>query len=555
LVIESHPSPDGKLWSHLTTEQIKEAIAYTSSSSRLRADLAFLVLKLHTLGTRGVLSDFPQLARDFALEKTLAPERSRSQHSKIPDDSKKKIGDVEPFSDEFVQKFIERCVWILENLSEQFLRFYQSYLEISESAAKLGRRQSHPSTTRERKQLLESFDWRDREGNILSKLPWPILVSVGNSPPIATAEWPLSDAVAIRSIMTLIQSVNFTLIAFCTAARPGEILGADSGSLPDKSNYTFSARTFKTANHHDGTKREWPLHKIAVKALEIQLKLSKLFSSGDSKQIWITFIGGAKPAGSELRNVTEQLVNTTAILGLSELTGDRRAHANRWRHTMARLIALSVTSAPRVLMDLLGHREIETTLHYMLSSSQISQEVIKIAGELSAVHAKEVIEDALAGEAGGPAAALIKAGLDEFTMVRGEDELQAESLQDAIDILTFNGRFWQLVRPGVVCTKTIGQFGPCTKGRGEPDPGACRSTCDHRVETSRAKQQCHDTIEALLRELTHAAREGLDMLVANLQGQILANLHRWSEIRDHFLRESAEIRSIWAARSSQNSAA
>lgn len=182
-------------------------------------------------------------------------------------------------------------------------------------------------------------------------------------------------------------------------------------------------------------------------------------------------------------------------------------------------------------MDLFGHRDLETTLEYMLSDPMIAQEVQRVAAEIAYAIAEEALTDIESGAAGGPAAASLQEGLTAFKMRRGEHELGADSKSEAIRILTFNGRQWELVRPGVLCTKGLGQFGPCTRGRGYPDAGACRTGCDHRLELARTKADCAGALNELLAEHAVALEEGFEMVVANIEGQILAHLMRWSDLR------------------------
>jgi hypothetical protein len=197
--------------------------------------------------------------------------------------------------------------------------------------------------------------------------------------------------------------------------------------------------------------------------------------------------------GQPLLNLTEPMVQAVEHLGLSKLTGKDRAHVHRWRHTVARLVALSVVGAPQVLLDLFGHRDLDMTLRYMLSDPRIIEEAMKVAKETSYVMAEEALAETIQGEAGGAAAEPLRAGLAAAGMRRGEGVFETSTLRKTAEILTFNGRYWSLVRPGVICTKGLGQYGPCTKERGAPDPGACRTTYDHRLETSRSKLSCEDS--------------------------------------------------------------
>jgi hypothetical protein len=259
---------------------------------------------------------------------------------------------------------------------------------------------------------------------------------------------------------------------------------------------------------------------------------------------------GAEPAGSPLRNATEPIVEAIRKLGLTTLSGSKRPHAHRWRHTIARLVALCVAAAPQVLMDLFGHRDLEITLHYILSNPSIAEEVQRIAEEVAYALAEEAIVDVESGKAGGAAAKPLRSGLNGLKMRRGLEELGAETMSEAISILTFNGRLWASVREGVLCTKGLGQFGPCTRGSGAPDPGNCHTGCDHRLELARAKADCLRALRALQRDRDQAATSGADLQVAYFDGQILAQLKRWPDVRKQILAESPVARAIWNARRS-----
>jgi hypothetical protein len=279
----------------------------------------------------------------------------------------------------------------------------------------------------------------------------------------------------------------------------------------------------------------------------VQQKICHYVRPAGQTHLWV-ILGDGEKLGKRLLNLTESLVRAVDHLGLSELAGRDRAHVHRWRHTVARLVALSVVGAPQVLLDLFGHRDLEMTLRYMLSDPRIIEDAMKVAKETSYVMAEEAIAETIEGEAGGPAAAPLQAGLAAAGMRRGEEVFETATLRETAEVLTFNGRYWSMVRPGVICTKGLGQYGPCTKERGAPDPGACRTTCDHRLETSRAKQGCEETLRALIVEREQVVSDSKNpMLLANLDGQILANLKRWDDVRSRVLNDHPEVQSIWEA--------
>ncbi len=197
-------------------------------------------------------------------------------------------------------------------------------------------------------------------------------------------------------------------------------------------------------------------------------------------------------------------------------------------------------------MDLFGHRDLEMTFHYILSNPEIASEAMKVADEMAHALGVEAVCEVEAGSASGPAASVLKIGMERLRMARGEERLEASTMREAVEILSFNGRQWQMIRPGVLCTKGLAQFGPCTRGRGDPDPGACRTDCGHRLELARAKSHCEGAIRQLLDEHEAARADGLDMVVASLEGQIVANLKRWPEVRERIFGDRPEAAQIWS---------
>lgn len=58
---------------------------------------------------------------------------------------------------------------------------------------------------------------------------------------------------------------------------------------------------------------------------------------------------------------------------------DEQAFTNHlFRKIIARLVALALVNAPKILMDIFGHRTIEMTLHYILNNKTIQAEVKQI---------------------------------------------------------------------------------------------------------------------------------------------------------------------------------
>lgn len=536
------PSSHGTLWAHLTDADWARMSDEVSRS--LRDPVSYVRKQLIDLGRRGVLLDAPMAgASTTTAVSAPSPEQSiRAAQAKATEPARDRS--YRPFSDEFVTAIISRAMWIQDNLADQLIECWIELRDIKERAIAKGRRASHPTTTEERRSALRSFDWRDGQGKPLDRLPWPIL-SKESGKTILSETWPPKDAAGVVLMIGVLQALNYAVVNFCAGARSSEILAAVDSSL-NEADGRFVSRTFKVIDGVDGQVRDWPLHPVGIRALQLQIRLAKVVRPEDADHMWVLLKEGDEPAGYPLRNINEPMVRTAKALQIDDLTEDTRPHSHRWRHTVARLVALSVAAAPQVLMDLFGHRDLEMTLRYMLSDPEIVEEALQVANEAARALAEEAVRDVLSGEAGGPAAAPLKKGLDDLRMRRGEDILGAVSLQEALEVLTFSGRQWHAVRPGVICTKGLGQFGPCTQGRGEPDPGTCRTGCNHRLETARAKAQCESTILKLLDD--YAAAAEMPLLQAALEGQILANLRRFEDVRIGVLSQSPTAALIWAER-------
>ncbi|MCJ2096326.1 integrase [Methylobacterium sp. J-072] len=540
---KNRPSADGLIWGHLTLVDRLSMRDAVCDGQRPRTDVVTLFRWLSESGERGVLSDYPSLT---PAHQDAASMKEGSNRGPAPVRTvKTEERNWQPFSDAFVTEVVWRGLWIQRHLASQLLDCWSALREITAEAAARGQVTSNPAVIERRRAHLASIDWRDADGQPITRLPFEVAQKVGFKFE-KSDRWPPRDGGSISLMVGILQAMNLCMVGFCVGARMSEIASAQDEALGHLADGRLAGRTFKLADEVEGQPRDWPLHPAAVKAIELQHDLARRVRPDGANHIWVlSGKAGTHPVGSPLLNLTEPMVSAVEHLGLSHLTGKDRAHAHRWRHTVARIVALSVMSAPQVLLDLFGHRDLEMTLRYMLSDPEIAQDVMRVATETAFVLAEDAIAETIAGEAGGPAAAPLRQGLEDLRMRRGEETFGADSLRELTDILTFGGKQWELVRPGVICTKAPGQFGPCTQGFGEPDPGSCRTTCDHRLETSRAKAQCDAAVGALVQEFEAAEREGADMLAENLRGQLLAQLRRWEEVRERWSANSETVARIW----------
>ena len=113
---------------------------------------------------------------------------------------------------------------------------------------------------------------------------------------------------------------------------------------------------------------------------------------------------------------------------------DGPMNSTRIRKTVVRLAALALVGANQILVDILGHRDPDQTLGYILSDPDMQDEIRTVAREASIVLGKEAIMGVESN--GGPAAHSVRE-LAQRTAPRGApSELEAFNLTRAAEILS-----------------------------------------------------------------------------------------------------------------------
>ncbi|TBG58345.1 hypothetical protein ELG71_08255 [Rhizobium leguminosarum] len=449
------------------------------------------------------------------------------------------------FPDEFVARVLWIIIWLQENLSEQAIQCWQSTEAINNSDP-ADRGSLSAATHAARDAVVRNYDWRDKNGAPIVELPFEIFQRCGASSYSPSSEWPPRTYSTIPLLINVIQALNASTAAFCSAARLHEVSGASCPTDETEREQVLKSTTYKFAGTLGGEKRNWPLHPFAIRALEIQAKLSSVVKPTGADYLWVqTRNSSTGNRGDPLLDISVATVEAIKNLDLTKFS-EGRPHYHRWRHTIARLIGLTVEEAIEVIQDIFGHEDVEMSIHYMLSDPEIVEWAIQVSKDVAIALAEEAIKEVEAGKAGGTAAARIADSMIGYKMRRGIEALGTDDINEAAHFLTLNGVAFQRVKRGILCTKAPGEFGKCTKGRGKPDAGACQSDCMHRLELALEQAQCRDEIMYLLAAHQIANADGEIMKVARLEGQILSELKRWDVVREEILLQFDNALTIWA---------
>lgn len=540
--LSNHGAADGAgLFAYVRAED------FDSIGSNVRARLETEVKRLHVLSERGLWSDVVVLDELRTRTTGVAgeveppePEGTTDSHLPLPD--------------EYVAEMGRHCSWLIKQLAP-------AVLTVAEKVRTLWLATDDPTRTpsavaQHRDDaialLLADAKWFDCEGR-------PIKAPIFDHDSVGTHanHWPPTRFSDFIYLLKLVQMAHLFVVGLSMAARKSELTTLLRKCVEYSKNGMpyATGRTWKLIERHDGEVRDWVLPDFAMHSVEQQLRLVKLVDgigprvprrnnhvSEAPDHLWAEIgIGNA--------DNTKPLVHTpgalrwfAAALGMDAEPGGQGLRVHRFRKTIARLAALAMTQAPKVLKDVFGHKSIEMTLYYILADKDLQADIERVSRELRVMKAKEAVEAIVAAEDhieerlggfGGPAAAMVSKAVDVHRArlhKRGE-EWGAETARELAEILTLRGKAWQMVRPGIFCTKFPGtESGPCNKSKGAPEPARCQTHCTHRLEEPFLRAD----VEASLRESVdayfEARHKGNELVQAFWAGQVKVHLGRFEDI-------------------------
>jgi hypothetical protein len=99
------------------------------------------------------------------------------------------------------------------------------------------------------------------------------------------------------------------------------------------------------------------------------------------------------------------------------------------------------------------------------------------------------------------------------------------------ELFTLQGKAWEQVRRGVLCTKFPGEAGPCSKSKGRPEPSKCQSSCTHRLEEAFLREDVDGAIRDSLAAYEMAIAEEESLTAAHWAAQVRAHVPRFADLQ------------------------
>ena len=526
--------------------------------------------RMHMLAALGFWSDIPTLAGESRGSVLIGPARfnpaegSRAPHLPLPDD--------------YVATLAIRSLWLIQDLApnlfvlgEAMTSLWKHNIEKGWTWRQLRDRRRESVIT-----LLAQHEWLDRSGRAFETPPFSISLSeqyarrLSDCEEPCEARWPPRTYLDFMCLAAMVQSAHLCISLLSTGGRQSEILDLKRNCVAPAvdGRYYLKGRTFKLVQRHDGETRDWELPDVAVEALEQQTRLVELAEAVGSLRPLATQAGeqtgqhlwariSANPntsdTSSPLYDVTRNLVGFAERIGLEARPGGQQLRSHRFRKTLARLVALALTQAPKILMDIFGHKSLEMTLYYILTDKDLRLEIETVSRELRVMRAKDVVErmveadltvrnvdsPSLAGY-GGLAAAVIHDAIDVHRqrVHRQGLEWDTHSAIELAELLTLQGRAWDQVRPGVICTKFPGEVGPCNKSKGRPEPSKCQSSCGHRLEEAFLREDIDSSIHESVVAYERAIDDDESLTASHWAAQIRAHVPRFSDLQEKWMRNA-----------------
>ena len=547
----------------LTAEDLRRF----SANEQLHTEL----LRLTQLRGLGFWSDAPA-PREFTGKTTAvrgsrtprAPERKRIPHPAIPDDYMAAMG--------------PRVLWLIKDLGPNLIHLLETLPTLLGSVDA-----NNQAINRRITRYFETNVWLDRNGQVIKKPPFDL--RHGNDSGKHNRrdpsqhdpfEWPPRHWASVQALAVTLQSANLWMALLVMAARIGEVatLGRDCVEFAQDGQRYANGRTYKASRALRGKEREWPMPDILLNVFAQQIvlveaceRLARMIEGspemadhlGDSTHLWASLgMSGSADATEKLGEYGECLQTLARRIGLTSKPGGKNLHPHRFRKTLARLAGLAIDGSQKVLMLLLGHDDVTTTLGYMQADPAFAKEVDDITRELRIMRGEALIEDMRAalrdatslpygGHGGGGAPVLTDSVRTyEEELHRTGEEWGVNTARELSVLLTNNGESARLISAHVVCTKTAGEIGLCSSKKGAIVAGNCQAECRNHIEDKTGRRDTELVIPILVRHAQENITNNDWLPLQRDKKQLEQELKRYADIGAQW-RAKPEVQAILGA--------
>ncbi len=503
---------------------------------------------LRKMRERGAISAAPMGRRKPIGSEPPRDRTGESEQTKKPD-----AGDPYlPLPDQFTAAAGQRALYLTEQVGPCLLDALESCLALASRSngetSNLDRERSilpNRLTKKARSKLLDpivrGWQWKDVEGRPLAALKFDFVFPQRQSTGFS---WPPQSFAQGLAVLAQVQCAHLFLIALSDGGRHGEILSLQESSIRRNDSEVPTLKTRTRKIEKSGARdHEVPLPssvEFAVIQQERLARLVKSFYGADGKHLWVQI---SVARGTPLKQFTSMLRSFVRATRVGHLLDGGSLHMHRFRKTLARLVALALIHAPKILMQVFGHKDEQMTImRYILSSPGLIDEIQEITQELLVLKGVWLIENL--EKIQGKGADRLRDHWAQHARLIGNRALEPDSIRSFIEVCFENGQALAFIAPGIICT-SFTKGGRCNRhGRGEPDPEHCSPDCESQVacptyvnpetlDEEDAILNALNTVDYLLDSAAEARKQGEEMLIATFESQVRSMLGRWREVDSH----------------------
>lgn len=467
-----------------------------------------------------------------------------------------------PLPDDYMAQMGPRVLWLIKDLGPNLIHLLETL------PATLGT--SNKSTGPINRRIADYFKqntWRDRYAQVLAKPDFELRHGTRGGQYMQDEDdrtdphqWPPKNWWSIGMLAATLQRAHMWLAFLVLSSRHGEVLMLKRDCLSQEKDGQWYVKglTFKPTRRQRGRSKESPPPQVLVDALSQQARLvvaSERLAlllddagelsgvTADGNNLWASLgPNGRADATQRLKTASEALLRLAKTIGLDPKPGGKNIHAHRLRKTIARLAGIAIDGSQKVLMLLLGHDDVTTTLSYMQSDPAFAKEIDDVTRELRILRAEGLISDMHAalhtpgslsyGGHGGGGASVLSNGVKSYEeqLHRHGKEWGADSARELAVLLTNNGESARLVAPHVICTLGPYEKGACSQKKGAIVVGKCQVTCGNHIEEATGRRDTQRIIPILVQHAQQNTVDGNWLAIENDKRLLRQELSRFEDI-------------------------